>query len=385
MAILCLIYMLVLSLNAFAGPGHWVLSSTSASDSTALDSLLLEIGRAPEKVSYSGIQERITCHRGKTITLKWKIYHWAPDRSVIQFLEPQDLQNSILVVQGEKVKFRGDKHLAKIFSYHGTRHLLQNGRIFKEIKLLKKNYSIVLSGGEEYLNRAAIKLSVQPKISYRPSLLAFIDENSHLLLKTRRLPASGPDSLAEVSQFVKIEIGEPDSSIFHTSWGKTEYLKRKERKIQKFNDLNSLLNTYKKPILIPNHLPAGFSLLRIQSIKRCEKSYLHFLYGDGLTYVSLFQHEKKSMHSNRTKKRDNKGTTGLFSIVRGKMGKISYIIAGEIPRAELEKMSRSLTLIEKRKRILGKFWWIFLITILSLVLIFNLYHLIKQRREKVHG
>ncbi|MFQ5822572.1 MAG: hypothetical protein ACE5JB_00790 [bacterium] len=336
-------------------------SFTVPADSVAIDSLLVRISRVSERVSYSGVQIRIVRHRGKALELRWQEYHWHPERTVVIFLAPEDLRNSTLVLKGDQVKYRRNRHVRKKFRYGAPKDLLKNGQIFKEIALLRRNYHVTVSPGPIFVDQTTISLNVTPRHPGRPALQALVDTQSGLLLQTKRLQDGfASDSLAEISQFLEISYEEPDTTIFTRAWSETKLIK-KTRKAKIYSDLTKLMTSYKGEVLIPKKVPDGFTLLQIKSIQRKEKSFLHFLYGDGLTFISLFQskedgeplHKKgdKRKRKKREKEREpshEKGYLkkaehhGPFVIIRGKQDNIAYNILGEIPRAELAEMAESL-------------------------------------------
>ena len=317
-------------------------TSTASVDSVAIDSLLVRISHASEKVSYSGVQMRIVRHKGKPVTLRWQEYRWHPERTVMIFLAPEDVRNYTLVIKGDEVKYRSSQHTQKRFRYGGHKDLLKNGQIFKEIALLRRNYRVHASPGQPFLHRSTISLTVMPRYQDRPALNAIVDEKSGLLLQVNRKPVGlSSDSLIVVNQFIEISYENPDSNIFRRAWSGTEPIK-KRRKATVYSDLHKLMTSHKGEILIPQKLPAGFALLKIKSIQRKGKSFLHFLYGDGLTFISLFQStgDREPSHKKGYHKKAERHSP--FVIIRGKQDSIAYSIVGEIPRAELAEMAESL-------------------------------------------
>ncbi len=341
---------------------------TVSTDSVAIDSLLMRITHASENISYSGVHQRFVKHRGQRIELRWQENHWHPDRTVVIFLSPKDQRDLMTVLQGDQIKYKCNQHKDRTFHYGGPEELLKNGKIFKEIALLRRNYFVEAFPRQPFLNRPTISLKVTPRHPGRPALHALIDAESGLLLQVKRSPVGMPnDSLVIINQFVEFSPGKPDAAIFTSAWSDSKHLK-KSRKAKIYTDLDALLTSYKGRVLIPKKLPAGFALLQIKSIQRRRKSYLHFLYGDGLTFISLFQNRENRDSSHRRGNqqkysRDNKGDKDRESfrskenqkkdehhspyvIIRGKQGNLAYSIIGEIPRTELDEMAESLEVIE---------------------------------------
>lgn len=345
-----------------------------SADSTAIDSLLMRVSRASERVSYSGVQTRLVRHRGQPMELRWREYHWHPDRTLVIFLAPEDLANSTLVLRGEQVKYRGKEHLAKTFRYGGPKNLWKSGQIFKEIALLRRNYRVDVASGPLFLDRATIQLKVSPRYPDRPALNAIVDQKTGLLLQVNRAPVGARDSLALVNQFLEISCGKPDATIFTRAWAETDTLK-KRRKATVYSDLASLMTSYEGDVLIPTKIPKGFALLQIKSIQRREKSFLHFLYGDGLTVISLFQRHEEPSH-----KGGKAGHSSPFVIIRGRQDDISYSIAGEIAREELTEMAESLEPFMRKTNNRFNVQFYAVIILIAIVLFFAL-----RRREKSYA
>ncbi|MFQ5751846.1 MAG: hypothetical protein ACE5HI_07600 [bacterium] len=352
-------------------------------ESGTIDSLLMRISLATEKVSYSGVQRRMVRHRGKPLELRWQEYHWHPDRTVVIFLAPDDLRNSKLVLQGEQLRYRGDRHFEKRIRYGGTKDLLlKNGQLFKEIALLHRNYRVQATRIQPFLERPTILLNVSPQHQNRPALNALVDEKSGLLLQVNRRPiGSSTDSLVVMNQFLNISYETPDTTIFLRAWSETKPLK-KRRQAKVYSDLATLMTSYDGEVLIPQKVPVGFALLQIKSFQRREKSFIHFLYSDGLTFISLFQRKGDHEKDDKKERKGRSKSKSPFAIIRGSQGGLSYSIAGEVPRAELVEMADSLVPII-RKNINPK--WKTMLPYLSVVLFVIILFYMLRRREKSYA
>ncbi|MCG8607832.1 MucB/RseB C-terminal domain-containing protein [bacterium] len=349
-------------------------------DSVAIEKLLVSIGRAHESVSYSGIHARILTHKGKSIEFRWREYHWQPKRTLVSFIAPEEMAGTQFILQGDQARRSiQDDQKKKPRYYHHARRLFKNGRIFREIALLRQNYRIRAEPGQSFLGRPTIFLAVTPRYPGRPLLEVVVDAETGLLLRTKRLPNEGAaEDFAEISEFSDLSYGEPDPTLFATAWDRGETIKRRRRS-RSHTDLTTLVSEMETTILRPNRLPQGFVLRRIKTVLKDDKAFLHFLYGDGLTVVSLFQQKSKSAENQHKNPRRHQAP---FSIVRGTHGDISYSVAGEIPKSELEEIAASLQPVHPPRKTWRNLPWYLALAMISISLFT---YAAKRKREKLYA
>lgn len=321
--------------------------AAAAPDSIAV--LLAEIAEAQGKVAYRGVFSRTWQHADRTVHLKWRIDHWPGQGKMIAFFEPEDLAETwILYKNGETRVY--EKGEAKRALRYGKRYSMRSTWPINEIDLLQQNYRIAVSPGEPYLGRSTLSIAVTPKYRGRPSVRVLVDRETKLLLRMRKdLPAVGAK---EINQFTEITFQAGDVAAFDSAWAATPAKAGAKRRDVSYSDLASLLAAREEPVLVPQKLPAGFRLRSVRSYIRHDRPHLHFIYSDGLAFVSLFE----SYASPRNKSGDQRssrkrGRASPFSIVRGRMEGIGYSLVSEIQKAELEEMASSLIAVgrvEKR-------------------------------------
>ena len=129
-------------------------------DSVSVDSLLLKVSFAEKTVSYSGVQERTSMHAGKPMTIRWQVYHWAPDQTLIRFLAPDTLRKTAFYKDGKVVKITGDSHVGRALRRGGGSRSLQEGQLLQEVELLRQNYTISVRPGTPYLQRPVCELAL---------------------------------------------------------------------------------------------------------------------------------------------------------------------------------------------------------------------------------
>ena len=180
-------YLSTLFLATWSHAGNIEPLSQASVDSVTVDRLLEGLGRTQETVSYSGVQVRTVTRKDRVVELRWSEHHWQPDRTLVTFLGPEELSGSQFVVHGDHVRQLSDAREDKaLHYYHHSKRLLKNGRIFKEIALLHRNYKVEAEEGPNFLGQATISLRITPRHAGRPSLTALVDAHSGLLLRSKR-------------------------------------------------------------------------------------------------------------------------------------------------------------------------------------------------------
>lgn len=352
--------------------------STTPKDSVAIDSLVMKINLAAKSVSFSGIQERTMIHAGKRMQFRWRVHYWAPDQTLIQFLAPDSLSQTTFYKDEKVLKTRGDFHVGKSLRRGGASHFLQEGKLLQEIELLRQNYHVHVKSGSPYLQRPIYELSIEPKFANRPAFFAKVDAETGLLLETRRLHALvSSDTAAQVSRFLEIDYHTPNENLKAQTFTTIDSL-RQRRDAEKYNDLVSLITSYKGTLLIPNKIPAGYALRRIRAFQNDERAFVHLLYGDGLSIVSLFMRENGDRGSHARDRR--RAMRNNLTMVQGEMAGVHYNIVGEIALAELEEMAADLVPIARKTPQQQNIYFIIIIAI-ALVLVGGFF-LVKRKMAK---
>jgi negative regulator of sigma E activity len=322
---------------------------------------LSRIITAQRQQDFSGIWVREFRHADTTLTVVRRVWHRHPDQARIEFIEPEKLLGSTLFINGETVRFVGNRHV---------RHFARSGRgesptfvealrNAAELDWIRDNYAIESSAGDILLGRPAEHLRLAPKHPHRGRLEIWPDRETGILLRTRRYDRHG--NLVSASYFREIEFAVVDSasvappdSLGIAASNKVD--------VDNFTDLGVFIASAAEALLLPRELPAGFHFHRVKTIHRSGKKYFHFQYSDGLTTISFFQHPSAQNHDdhNHKSKPERKRGDDALTLVRGEQAGIAYSLLGEVAQEELQAMAASMVLVKKEKAVGLKMQWLWL-------------------------
>lgn len=304
---------------------------------------LSRIIAAQRRQDFAGIWVREFRHADTTLTLVRHIWHRHPDQARIEFLAPEKLQGAVLFIDGESVRFAGNRHVGRFartergespMFFEALRHAAESD-------WLRENYHIRVEPGETLLGRSTEHFRFIPKNPHRGRLEIWPDRATGILLRTQRFGRF--DNLVSTSFFREIEFAPVDSAVVALP----DSLKRVEPnqvEVDNFTDLGAFIAGATDALLLPREPPAGFHFRQVKAIHRKGKTYYHFQYSDGLTTLSLF--EFSGAHDLKSKK-DRRPNSEALTLVRGEEAGVAYSLLGEVAMEELEKMATSLVLVRK--------------------------------------
>lgn len=323
---------------------------------------LSRIITAQQQQDFVGIWVREFHHGDTTLAVERRIWHRHPDQSRIEFIAPEKLRGSVLFIDGESVRFAGNRHVR-----HFARTARGEAPTFAEalrnateLDWIRSNYTIETGRSEMLLNRPATPLRFLPKNPHRGCLEIWADRDTGILLRTRRFDRH--NNWVSTSFFREINFVAVDSATAAIP----DSLKTPERnriEVDSFTDLGTFIASAKEAFLHPRELPAGFHFREAKTIHREGKKYYHFLYGDGLTTISLFQNSGSDQSQARNRKNGWKIGDETLTLVRGEQAGITYSLIGEIAEEELQAMVASLVLVQKGQSFAGgtfSWWWLFI-------------------------
>ncbi|MDQ7065858.1 MAG: MucB/RseB C-terminal domain-containing protein [candidate division KSB1 bacterium] len=326
-----------------------------------VDSLLVRLSTAGRSIGYSGEYVHQTHHAGRDLKLKYFIQHWPPDKTVIQFLQPDSLRETVIALSGEQVRARGDRHVHRMAWHMRPGQWLRHRFFLKEIDLLKRNYAVSIEPGPVMLERPTYVVHIQPTRAGRPELRLWVDRQTLFIFKMQRLSPIAVQS--ELHEYTKIEFTPSDTAEFSRIWASLDTIadarsRRMRRYSKTYSKLVHVLADHDGPILVPQLLPAGFELMRIRKFRSRDRTYMHLLYSDGLAFISLFEYPKTAAENNGARKPHARRHTE-FSVVNGRIGEIGYHLVSEVPREELERMAQSLLPIQRvtRRNVPAYYGW----------------------------
>ena len=303
---------------------------------------MLTLSVASEKqVNFKGIR-KFERHFGKKVYRgKAKVFHQAPDRWRLEFLEPEIRKGEILILDGKRF-WRSPREKGQGFRHRGLRRRLKT----KDIELLVSNYKIELEGEEKIAGRKTLVLKCTGKYPGRPSLILLVDVENFLRLKEERLSPDGKITYSVEFEEIKFKEEIPSQSFEPPPGAKMQERLRRSEELS----LAQAASQLDFDVLLPNSLPRGFELGRVRIIRRKErKAVLHLAYTDGLAQISLFEgtSERTAPSSDESEilfkgKSISIGERGHFKVLRLKEDHISITLISAIPRRELLNMITSL-------------------------------------------
>jgi negative regulator of sigma E activity len=325
-----------------------LLAMTSVLFSAPQNDDLSRIIAAQRQQDFAGIWVREFLHDDTTLTVVRHIWHRHPDQARIEFLAPEKLQGAVLFINGESVRFAGNRHVGRFArTERGEAPMFFEAlRNAAELDWLRENYQIQVGAEDTVQRRPTEHLLLIPKNPHRGRLEIWPDRATGILLFTQRFDRF--DRLVSTSFFREIEFAPVDSAIVALP----DSLKRaapNEVEVDNFTDLSAFIAGASDVLLLPREPPAGFYFRQVKTIHREGKTYYHFQYSDGLTTLSLFEFSGAHDHRehDRKSKRDGKPEEEALSLVRGEKAGVAYSLLGEVAAEELEKMSASLVLVRK--------------------------------------
>ncbi|MDZ7345142.1 MAG: hypothetical protein ONA90_11585 [candidate division KSB1 bacterium] len=330
---------------------------------------LSRIIAAQRQQDFIGIWVREFQHGDTTLSVERRIWHRHPDQSRIEFLAPEKLRGSALFIAGESVRLAGNRHVR-----HFGRTARGEAPTFAEalrnaieLDWIRSNYTIETGSGDLLLNRPTLHLRFVPKNPHRGRLEIWADRDTGILLRTRRFDRR--NNWLSTSFFREISFIAVDSAAVAIP----DSLKAPEQnrvEVDSFADLGAFIASVSEAFLHPRELPAGFHFRQAKTIHRDGKKYHHFLYGDGLMTVSLFQNRGADKPHLRHDKNGRKIAAETLTLIRGEKAGITYSLIGEIAEEELQAMAASLVVVHKGQSFAGSafsWWWLFIAGIVILL------------------
>ena len=308
-------------------------------DRTRFESLLLKVNAAPQGFRYRATKERSMLHFGRPITYRWDVHYLKSDSIFIQFTKPDSLRDTAIFFNDRIILSRGDKHISRMIRYRGVSRFLQESHFDSEISLLWENYDIELSEGESYIGRPVHGLQITPKYRGRPTISAKIDLQTGLLLYFEKKRSTKTDTISQVSQILHLEVGNDTQPPLSYQFDRQDSLNQRSSTGESYRNIAAFVADNDQTILVPKHVPAGFRVREVRRRSRRNHSFIHTLYGDGLSVISLFQGDSagKSKSHKKKKRKHRRNVTAIS----GQKQQIHYSIVSSIPQEELELMAAS--------------------------------------------
>ena len=242
-----------------------------------------------------------------SITMEELIIKKAPDKVIIEILVPWELRGKKIIRNAGRIwfeNFEKDEFLPPPpppeFSGRKT--------FFQDISLLRRNYNVTISMGnnhepEALLNKSNIakpkacvliagrktyQIEIIPKYPGRPAKKLWLDAQKNVVLRMEDYSSDG----RLISLLVYTEINfqpQIDEKLFAVPPSERNHRVREHK-----DEILSLAEAQKRshfPIRVPQNLPVGFVFKGAHIKKMDGIQHVHLRYTDGLTTLSLFESE----------------------------------------------------------------------------------------------
>ncbi len=305
--------------------------------------ILEKIISAPKYVEFHGVWQKSFRYRDQWFETQQEIWHQRPDRTKILFQEPEEVRGTVLLKEGGRVIFRRHGQSKQTRGFRHSRHY--TGGFFGEdvnarrLDLLLRNYVVSFGDTIPLLGRSAVEVRIVPRSKHRSRLVLWVDQESGLVLKMKKYDPDG--NLVSRAEFKKLAFRLPEDSNLEVG-ADSSISPADSRQVAVYPDLESFRAKSRFAFYLPGRLPQGFVLDRIRTIRKKDRETYHFLYTDGLSWVSLFQRARKTGERTRRAAADTVERRGPMLVLHGQVGNVSYALVGEVAADELEAMRASL-------------------------------------------
>jgi len=284
--------------------------------------------------------------KGEPYTVRLAIARKAPDSFRLQFSAPEELAGQGFVRVGPNFwrisngKEKGERH----FRMRGMHKNLE----IKNLDLLLNNYSLRCRTMEKVGKRPCYVIEVEPKKGSPLSCRLWIDQARYLTLKAEEYHGKALKSSFRFDDITFHPKFDANTFSVPVAAGAQSIMSGTSREEVTFDDAAREL---KIAVFSPAYIPEGYQRAELKLFKRGKKEFLHAVYSDGLSSISLFQ-GKPSKRPDRWKERRQeikKDGQVVYRIKRGPLTILSagldgteVTLMGEIGQDELARMFSSL-------------------------------------------
>lgn len=216
------------------------------------------------------------------------------------------------------------------------------------VDLVLKNYQAVLVGQEQVLGRQTDVVTLKPKQGSGPSRKLWIDRATGVVLRTEQYNSGG--KLVSRSLFLSVDWkASPPDNLFTIpeGWRQVNAPLQTERHWEKGELSRRLGFTVREP----GYVPPGFVLDGFHLVIRPNaQPSAHIRYVDGLNSISIFEHRcppGRGRGFQWGRRMGRRGNCEFFTSAEGnvlvkEVGGIRFIVVGDLPEGELQKVIDSL-------------------------------------------
>lgn len=214
------------------------------------------------------------------------------------------------------------------------------------VDLVLKNYEASLTGQERLLGRLVDVVTLKPRRGSGPSRKMWIDRLTGVVLRTEQYNSTG--KLVSRSAYLSVDWNaNPDDSLFAVpaGWKQVPSALQSERHWDKAELSRKMGFTVQEP----KYIPSGFVLDGFHLFYRSNMlPSAHIRYVDGLNSFSVFEHRcppggGRGRGFRWGRRMGRRGSCELFTSNEGnalvkEAGGIRFIVVGDLPEAELQKV-----------------------------------------------
>ena len=337
----------------------WVPSALFADIST-----LERIIEAEHKIGYVGIRLRtFTSSRGVRTFEEYVIH------------KPEDAAyRKVVSVVGERQPLGGQRNRDEGKSDNRRRDRDENNRdnrrrdrerenwrqmrsLFseKEIKLIAQNYNLEQRPADEKIaNHEADILIISPKLEGKPTKRIFFASENGIILRVEDLDAEG--ILRDMFVYTRISF---DPETINNKWKALEKEIKPQPRRSRSVPIAEAEKILKTQLIQPDHLPPGFQLKDIRSLKNRGRDLIFLEYTDGLVNFTLFEEEDRPRRQGDRAREGTQIEIGGTTVSQHKFGptdafrwsgaKIRFSLVGAVPTTEMQKVVASIIHKTKEK------------------------------------
>ena len=225
----------------------------------------------------------------------------------------------------------------------------------KEIKLIAQNYNLEHRPADEKIaNHEADILIISPKLEGKPTKRIFFARENGIILRVEDLDAEG--ILWDMFVYTRISF---DPETINNKWKAFEKEIKPQPRRSRSVPIAEAEKILKTKLIQPDHLPPGFQLKDIRSLKNRGRDLIFLEYTDGLVNFTLFEEEDRPRRQGNREREGTQIEIGGTTVSQHKFGptdafrwsgaKIRFSLVGAVPTTEMQKVVASIIHKTKKK------------------------------------
>lgn len=301
----------------------------AGADETA-ETALAAMHDATRKLNYDGV---FVYHRADQLESMRLIHRYADDTETERMISLSGPAREVIRV-GSLVTCLSVDEPDSATDKNPSRDIIGIG-FSAPVEKLRGSYSFAIDGKDRVAGRAALVVAVSPRSPDRYAYRLWLDEQTHLLLKSAILDVNG-HALEQV-QFTHLEVSDQISSeLLKPGIQGTAFQWRTDADAAAGGTAPVVLPDWQ-----PGWLPTGFEFKESSGQQAHEgvEATSHLIYSDGLSMVSVFvatiADDKQALQGE-----SSRGAVNAYSRLDAKH---QITVVGEVPLSTLKRIAESVT------------------------------------------